>query len=115
MAGSKGDNWSIYLIEAENGSLYTGITTDPERRFDEHRAQKKGAKFFRSSGFKAVRMQVAGFGRSEALQIEYRLKRLPRDQKIEMIASANKRKLRALLKQDKQRKSRKPQKKKESP
>ena len=108
MARSKGDKWSIYLIEAENGSLYTGITTDPERRFSEHRGQKKGAKFFRSSAFRAVRMRVDGFARSEALKIEYRLKRLPRAKKIEMIATATRSKLRALLKERGPRKKKEP-------
>ena len=30
------NNWWVYIIQCRNKSLYTGITTDVERRFDEH-------------------------------------------------------------------------------
>jgi len=43
---SKGSmNWFVYIIEASDNSLYTGITTDLERRFHQH-ASGKGAKYF---------------------------------------------------------------------
>ena len=40
--------WTVYIILASDGSLYTGITTDLERRFAEHKAGNagKGAKYF---------------------------------------------------------------------
>jgi len=37
------DNWSLYIIEASDASLYTGITTDVERRFEEHQGRQKRA------------------------------------------------------------------------
>ena len=43
--------WNLYIIECSDGSLYTGITTDVERRFMEHQGlgrKGRGAKFFRS-------------------------------------------------------------------
>ena len=40
------ENWSLYIIEASDESLYTGIATDVERRFDEHLNCLKGAKYF---------------------------------------------------------------------
>jgi putative endonuclease len=89
--------WSIYVVEAENGNLYTGIAKDPELRFTEHLNSKKGARFFRRSPPKAIRFQVSGFTHSEALKIEYRLKQLPRLKKQEMIETGNRKKLRALL------------------
>jgi len=89
--------WSIYVVEAQNGHLYTGIAKDPELRFTEHLSSKKGARFFRRSPPKSIRFQVAGFTHSEALKIEYRLKQLPRQKKQEMIETGNRKKLRALL------------------
>ena len=89
--------WSIYVVEAVSGDLYTGIAKDPVRRFTEHLNSKKGARFFRRSPPKALRFQVSGFTHSEALKIEYRLKQLPRIKKQEMIESGNRKKLRALL------------------
>ena len=42
-------NWFVYVILTKKDKLYTGISTDPERRFVEHLCdRKKGAKFFRS-------------------------------------------------------------------
>ena len=40
--------WFIYLLECRNGKIYTGITTDVQRRFDEH-LKGTGAKFTRSN------------------------------------------------------------------
>jgi putative endonuclease len=75
--------WFVYMIEAENGRLYTGITTDTERRWLEHQSGK-GAKFFRSSPPKRFRLREGAFDRSTALRLESRIKRLPRAQKLEL-------------------------------
>lgn len=68
--------WYLYLIECEDGSLYTGITTDVERRYAQHVAGK-GARYTRMK--KPVRL--VGFrecgSRSEALKAELALKKLP--------------------------------------
>lgn len=76
--------WRLYLIECIDGSLYTGITTDVERRFQEH-LDGKGARYTRSH--KPVRL-VASCpvgSRAEALRAELALKRLPKDRKIDAI------------------------------
>lgn len=42
-------NWYVYVILTTKNKLYTGISTDPERRFIEHLCcRKKGAKYFRT-------------------------------------------------------------------
>lgn len=46
-------NWHVYIILCSDGSLYTGITTDPARRFRQH-ADGSGAKYFR--GRQALRV-----------------------------------------------------------
>ena len=68
--------WFVYIIECADGRLYTGITTDVERRFDEHANNKaKGAKALRGKGpLKLVFFdQVAD--RSKASVIEYKIKK----------------------------------------
>ena len=41
--------WFVYVILTKKDKFYTGISTDPERRFVEHLCdRKKGAKYFRS-------------------------------------------------------------------
>jgi putative endonuclease len=78
--------WYLYLIECEDGSLYTGITTDVERRYAEH-AAGKGARYTRMK--KPVRL--LGFrqcgSRSAALKAEIALKRLQKPQKLIAIAN----------------------------
>ena len=72
--------WYLYLIECEDGSLYTGITTDVERRYAQHVAGK-GARYTRMK--KPVRL--VGFRecgtKSEALKAEVLMKKTPRHQK----------------------------------
>ena len=38
----------VYILECEDGSLYTGISTNPARRFKEHKSGKLGAKYTKS-------------------------------------------------------------------
>jgi putative endonuclease len=90
--------WSIYLIEAENGKWYAGITKDPERRIEEHRSTPRGAKFFRTSPPKSILFRMGGFTRSEALQIEHRIKKLNRIEKAELIENPSRKVLRSWLK-----------------
>ena len=92
-----GESWALYLIEAENGFLYTGITTDLERRFSEHR-EGTGAKFFRRSPAKKLLWSKRGFTRGMALKLEYRLKRLPREAKLEIARTGNLEKLKKEIK-----------------
>ena len=77
--------WSVYMIEAENGCLYTGITKDPERRFEEHSSSPKSAKFFRSSPPKKMVFSKKGFTYSEALKEEARIKKLTKADKLDFI------------------------------
>lgn len=75
-------SWYVYLIRCANGHLYTGITTDPERRLAEHRGkQGKGAKFLKGKGPLAMVWQQAVAGRSSALKAEYFIKQLSKSDK----------------------------------
>ena len=38
----------VYIVRCADGSLYTGYTTDPERRLSEHNTKGRGAKYTRS-------------------------------------------------------------------
>lgn len=77
------------MVETQSGKLYTGITTDPERRFDEHQNNPKlGARFFRSDPAKAIVYREAHVDRSSALKREAAIKKLPRPAKLQLIATA---------------------------
>ena len=76
--------YSLYLVECADGSLYTGITTDVDRRFEEHNAGQKGAKFLRGKGpLKLVFRQSIG-DRGLALRVEARVRKLPRKRKADL-------------------------------
>ena len=79
--------WYVYIVECADGSLYTGITTDVRRRLLEHNYSFKAAKYTRSR--RPVRMMwTKEFeNRSEASKEEYRIKRLSRQKKLELINS----------------------------
>jgi|ERR1700712_5455466 putative endonuclease len=77
--------WFLYLIECADGSIYTGIATDVQARFDKH-SSGKGARYTRSR--KPVRV-LASFeltGRSEASRAEYWVKRLSAIEKRALVA-----------------------------
>ena len=77
----------VYILRCEGGSLYTGITTDIERRLEEHSgAGRKGAKFTRSHNVEAVEALWSTSNRSLASKLEWRIKRLTRQQKLALIA-----------------------------
>ena len=73
--------WHLYLIECVDGSLYTGITTDVERRYREHLAGK-GARYTRSH--KPLRLLASRpfAGKSAALKAELAIKNLPKAKKL---------------------------------
>jgi putative endonuclease len=77
--------WFVYMIEASDGSLYTGVTTDVERRFAEHCGTVKGARFFRGRQPVRVIYTESHPDRSSAQQREWAIKKLSRDRKLELI------------------------------
>jgi putative endonuclease len=73
--------WVVYLIRCADNSLYCGITNDLNNRLKDH-SSGKGAKYTRSR--RPVELVGVGpkMNKSEALKLEYQIKRLPPDQKI---------------------------------
>ena len=78
--------WYLYIVRCRNGSLYTGIATDVERRFAEHQANK-GSKYLRGRGpLKLVFKKQIG-KKELALKIERLVKKLPKLKKEKLIKS----------------------------
>lgn len=78
--------WYLYLIRCANGHLYTGITTDVARRFNEHQSSSpKAAKYLRGKGPLTLMYQEPVGTRSDALKREIAVKKLSRSQKLAMI------------------------------
>lgn len=74
----------VYLLECENGSLYTGITTDVARRFAEHQSGI-GSHFTRAKGAKRIVYTEEHPSRSSALKREAEIKKFPRGKKLLLI------------------------------
>lgn len=76
----------VYVIRCEDNSLYTGYTTDVERRINEHsKRDKKGAKYTKSHKLKSVEMIWECESKSVAMSLEYFFKALKKAQKEDII------------------------------
>lgn len=74
----------LYLIECEDKTLYTGITTDVERRFREHHSGKGGA-YTRSKKVKKILYTEKFKTRGEALRRESEIKGWRREKKLALV------------------------------
>ena len=77
-------SWFVYLVRAENGALYCGISDDPQRRFAQHQSGK-GARFFHSSPAQALVFIEACADKGEALRREIAIKRMKKAAKEALI------------------------------
>ena len=76
--------WKLYILRCADGSLYTGITTDVQARFEAHSAGK-GAKYTRGRGpLELVYTETCG-DHSAALKRELEIKGLSREEKVQML------------------------------
>ena len=77
--------WYLYVLECDDGTLYTGITTDPERRLTEHNESPKGARYTRARRPVEMIVQWIYSDQSSAAKAEYSFKQLRRPEKLERI------------------------------
>lgn len=85
MNKSADDPWVVYIIQAESGKLYTGITNNLERRFAAHK-NSSGARFFHFSAPEKILYHEQHPSRSEATKREIAIKKLSRQEKLRLIA-----------------------------
>ena len=78
------NNWHLYILRCKDDTLYTGITTDVEKRLEAHRLGR-GAKYTRGRGPLALVYRELCGTHSQALKREMAVKALSREQKQEMI------------------------------
>lgn len=78
-----GQIWYVYLLECADGSLYCGVTTNPERRVLQHNGHGAGgARYTRSRRPVVLRACAPCQDRSAALKLEHYLRTLPRHKKL---------------------------------
>jgi len=81
-------NWYVYMIKSSDESLYTGITTDLDRRFQQHLKGKGGAKYFQGRRPEKIVYTEAGHDRSSASIREAEIKSFSRNKKILIVNAA---------------------------
>lgn len=79
-------NWHVYIILCTDDTLYTGITTDIERRMREH-SSGRGARYFRGRQPERLIYLESGHDRSTASQREYAIKGMRRSDKELLVDS----------------------------
>ena len=80
--------WYLYILRCGDGTLYTGITTDVQRRLEAHR-QGKGAKYTRGrTPLELVYREECGT-HSEALKRELAVKRMPKAEKQRLMGNVS--------------------------
>ena len=80
--------WYLYILRCGDDTLYTGITTDVEKRLEQHRSGK-GAKYTRGRGpLELVYRETCG-SHSDALKRELEMKKMSRQEKLRFIFGEN--------------------------
>ena len=80
--------YSVYIVRCGDGSYYTGIATDIERRIAEHESSPRGAKYLRGRGPLTVVFSKTVGNRSIASRLEFHVKQLDRVGKEALINGA---------------------------
>lgn len=80
----------LYILRCSDGTLYTGITVDVERRVREHNSSSLGAKYTRGRRPVEVVYSQKFETRSAASKAESRIKTLSRSEKVKLISDARK-------------------------
>ncbi len=79
-------SWYVYMIRCRDDTLYTGATTDVERRFAEHQqAGPKAARYLKGRGPLQLILTVHAGDHKTALKLEHRIKGLPKARKEALI------------------------------
>lgn len=78
-------SWFVYMLRCGDGTLYTGVTDNVERRLAAHRSGK-GAKYTRGRGPLELVYQEEVPDKSAALRREYQIKQLTKQKKEALLA-----------------------------
>jgi len=73
--------WYVYILECLDGSYYTGITDNIEKRMKAHKSGR-GSKYVLSRGFGNFIASKTCSDKSEALKTEYKIKQLSKSEKL---------------------------------
>jgi len=75
--------WYVYILTCSDGTLYCGITNDLDKRIAAHN-KGKGAKYTKTRRPVSLLKYFECLDKSEALRLEYKIKQLPRGEKLKL-------------------------------
>lgn len=75
-------SWFVYILECLDGSFYTGITNNLEKRMKIHK-EGRGSKYVKRKGFSKLIISKEFPDKSSALKTEYQIKQLPKKEKLD--------------------------------
>lgn len=78
--------WWVYVVRCRDGTLYTGIARDLDRRLEQHNLGR-GARYTRGRGPVRLLASAGPMTRSDALRLEIHIKRQPRALKVRAVSS----------------------------
>ncbi len=81
--------WYVYILKCSDDTLYTGITTDLERRVEEHNSSKLGAKYTKARRPVSLMYFEECHDKSNASKRECEIKKLDRGRKLDLIEEKN--------------------------
>jgi len=73
--------WCVYILQCGDGTYYTGVTNDVEKRMDAH-ASGNGSKYVRKNGFGKLLKVKECKDKVDACKCEWAIKQLPRGEKL---------------------------------
>jgi len=74
-------HWFVYILECQDGSFYTGITNNLDKRM-KAQAEGKGSKYVKIKKFKKLLRTKQCKSRPDAQKAEYKIKQLPKKEKL---------------------------------
>ena len=81
------DFWDVYIVRCSDGTLYTGITKDLEKRIEAHNSGNDGARYTRSRRPVKLVYSKQVKSKSAAAKFEYQIKKLPLSKKNKLVES----------------------------
>jgi putative endonuclease len=78
------DPWFVYVVRCSDGSLYTGVARDVDKRIQQHN-EGRGAKYTRGRGPVVMLASSPALARGDALRLEVRAKRLRAQEKLDAV------------------------------
>ena len=84
------NGWYVYIVRCNDGTLYTGVTTNPTRRISEHNSSRGGSRYTRTRRPVELVYVETGASRSVVCKREYQIKKLSLAAKNNLIKKTEK-------------------------